>query len=313
MTGGDGLPARLSPLDDDGGVDPPADVEPRGQAQEARMRGRRNVIGDLVRHRLVKRAAIAERPDVQLQGFQLHAQPVGDIFELQRREIRLAGFRAQAGELRNLHADGVVALGRRIGKGLEIGSWLEGMGSKRRATWRLLHILRHSPLTRRKSRCFKMRLTKIKLAGFKSFVDPTQVSFPSNLTGVVGPNGCGKSNVIDAVRWVMGELSAKHLRGDNMADVVFNGSTARKPVGTASVELVFDNSDGKIGGAYANYNEMSLKRQVSRDGSSGYFINSRALPPQGHHESLSRHRPRLAQLRDHRAGHDLARHRGEVR
>ena len=119
-----------------------------------------------------------------------------------------------------------------------------------------------------------MRLTKIKLAGFKSFVDPTQVSFPGNLTGVVGPNGCGKSNVIDAVRWVMGELSAKHLRGDNMADVVFNGSSARKPVGTASVELVFDNSDGKLGGPYANYNEVSLKRQVSRDGSSGYFINA---------------------------------------
>ncbi|HEY4212122.1 MAG TPA: chromosome segregation protein SMC [Steroidobacteraceae bacterium] len=118
-----------------------------------------------------------------------------------------------------------------------------------------------------------MRLTKIKLAGFKTFVDPTQVSFPSNLTGVVGPNGCGKSNVIDAVRWVMGELSAKHLRGDNMADVVFNGSAARKPVGTASVELVFDNSDGKISGPYASYNEISLKRQVSRDGSSGYFIN----------------------------------------
>ena len=118
-----------------------------------------------------------------------------------------------------------------------------------------------------------MRLTKIKLAGFKSFVDPTQVSFPSNLTGVVGPNGCGKSNVIDAVRWVMGELSAKHLRGDNMADVIFNGSSARKPVGTASVELVFDNADGKIGGPYASYNEISLRRQVSRDGSSGYYIN----------------------------------------
>jgi chromosome segregation protein len=118
-----------------------------------------------------------------------------------------------------------------------------------------------------------MRLTKIKLAGFKSFVDPTHVNFPSNLTGVVGPNGCGKSNVIDAVRWVMGELSAKHLRGDHMADVVFNGSAARKPVGTASVELVFDNSDGKIGGAYASYNEISLRRQVSRDGSSAYFIN----------------------------------------
>jgi chromosome segregation protein len=118
-----------------------------------------------------------------------------------------------------------------------------------------------------------MRLTKIKLAGFKSFVDPTQISFPSNLTGVVGPNGCGKSNVIDAVRWVMGELSAKYLRGDNMADVVFNGSSARKPVGTATVELVFDNADGKIGGAYASYAEISLKRQVTRDDTSAYFIN----------------------------------------
>ena len=118
-----------------------------------------------------------------------------------------------------------------------------------------------------------MRLTKIKLAGFKSFVDPTTVTFPSNLTGVVGPNGCGKSNVIDAVRWVMGELSAKHLRGDSMADVVFNGSSARKPVGKASVELVFDNSDGKIGGAYAAYAEVALRREVTRDGSSAYFIN----------------------------------------
>jgi chromosome segregation protein len=118
-----------------------------------------------------------------------------------------------------------------------------------------------------------MRLTKIKLAGFKSFVDPTHVTFPSNLSGIVGPNGCGKSNVIDAVRWVMGELSAKHLRGDSMADVIFNGSTSRKPVGAASVELVFDNSDGKIGGAYASYNEVALKRQVERDGSSAYYLN----------------------------------------
>jgi chromosome segregation protein len=118
-----------------------------------------------------------------------------------------------------------------------------------------------------------MRLNKVKLAGFKSFVDPTSVQLPGNLTGVVGPNGCGKSNIIDAVRWVMGELSARHLRGDSMADVIFNGSSARKPVGAASVELVFDNSDGKIGGAYASYSEISLKRAVSRDGSSAYFIN----------------------------------------
>jgi chromosome segregation protein len=118
-----------------------------------------------------------------------------------------------------------------------------------------------------------MRLNKVKLAGFKSFVDPTSVQLPGNLTGVVGPNGCGKSNIIDAVRWVMGELSARHLRGDSMADVIFNGSSARKPVGAASVELVFDNSDGKIGGAYASYSEVSLKRAVARDGSSAYFIN----------------------------------------
>ena len=118
-----------------------------------------------------------------------------------------------------------------------------------------------------------MRLTKLKIAGFKSFVDPTTVSFPSSLTGVVGPNGCGKSNIIDAVRWVMGEISAKHLRGESMADVIFNGSAARKPLGAASVELVFDNADGKIGGAYASYNEVALRRSVSRDGSSDYFIN----------------------------------------
>jgi len=118
-----------------------------------------------------------------------------------------------------------------------------------------------------------MRLNKLKIAGFKSFVDPTTVGFPSSLTGVVGPNGCGKSNIIDAVRWVMGEISAKHLRGESMADVIFNGSSARKPLGAASVELVFDNSDGKIGGAYASYNEVALRRSVSRDGSSDYFIN----------------------------------------
>jgi len=118
-----------------------------------------------------------------------------------------------------------------------------------------------------------MRLTKLKIAGFKSFVDPTTVTFPSSLTGVVGPNGCGKSNIIDAVRWVMGEISAKHLRGESMADVIFNGSAARKPLGAASVELVFDNSDGKIGGEYAAYNEVALRRSVSRDGNSDYFIN----------------------------------------
>ena len=118
-----------------------------------------------------------------------------------------------------------------------------------------------------------MRLHAIKLAGFKSFVDPTTVPFPSNLCAVVGPNGCGKSNIIDAVRWVMGESSAKTLRGESMADVIFNGSTARKPVGQASIELQFDNAKGRMTGQYASYSEISIKRQVTRDGQSNYFLN----------------------------------------
>ncbi len=118
-----------------------------------------------------------------------------------------------------------------------------------------------------------MRLSKIKLAGFKTFVDPTTIPFPSNLVCIVGPNGCGKSNVIDAVRWVMGESSAKHLRGDSMSDVIFNGSSTRKPVGQASIELVFDNSDGRLGGEYASYNEVAIKRTVTREGTSSYFLN----------------------------------------
>lgn len=118
-----------------------------------------------------------------------------------------------------------------------------------------------------------MRLSKLKLAGFKSFVDPTTVEFPSQLSGVVGPNGCGKSNIIDAVRWVMGESSAKHLRGESMADVIFNGSTGRKPVGQATIELVFENNEGKLGGEFANFSEISIKRTVTRDGQSNYHLN----------------------------------------
>jgi len=118
-----------------------------------------------------------------------------------------------------------------------------------------------------------VRLSKVRLAGFKSFVDPTTLDLRSNLTGILGPNGCGKSNTIDAVRWVMGESSARHLRGESMDDVIFNGSSARKPVGMASVELVFDNSDGQLGGEYARYAEIAIKRQISRDGASRYFLN----------------------------------------
>ncbi len=118
-----------------------------------------------------------------------------------------------------------------------------------------------------------MRLTAIKLSGFKSFVDSTTFTAPTNLTGVVGPNGCGKSNIIDAVRWVMGEGSAKVLRGESMADVIFSGSSSRKPVGAATVELVFDNSDGQIAGEFAGYTEISVKRRVGRDGISHYLLN----------------------------------------
>ena len=118
-----------------------------------------------------------------------------------------------------------------------------------------------------------MKLEKIKLSGFKSFVDTTVIPITGNLTAIVGPNGCGKSNIIDAVRWVMGESSAKHLRGANMADVIFNGSSGRKPVSTASVELVFNNTDNKLGGEYAQYDTIAIKRQVSRDGQSLFMLN----------------------------------------
>ncbi len=121
-----------------------------------------------------------------------------------------------------------------------------------------------------------MRLKCIRLAGFKSFVDPTTVNFPSNMAAVVGPNGCGKSNIIDAVRWVMGESSAKNLRGESMTDVIFNGSSGRKPISQASIELVFDNSETTLVGEYAAY-------------------------------------AGAAQLLDHRTGHDLQADRGQAR
>ena len=118
-----------------------------------------------------------------------------------------------------------------------------------------------------------MRLKHIGLSGFKSFVDPTRISFPSDMSAVVGPNGCGKSNIIDAVRWVLGEGSAKNLRGDSMSDVIFNGSVARPASSRASVELVFDNSSGRLGGEYSSYSEISVKRQVNHEGLSSYYLN----------------------------------------
>ena len=122
-----------------------------------------------------------------------------------------------------------------------------------------------------------MRLTSIKLAGFKSFVDPTHFQVPGQLVGVVGPNGCGKSNIIDAVRWVLGESKASELRGESMQDVIFNGSTHRKPAGRSSVELIFDNSLGKAVGQWSQYAEIAVKRTLTRDGTSTYYINGQPV------------------------------------
>src|SRR5580698_8191481 len=273
-------PSGMPMLHDDGGVDSAANVEFGHQTHEARRRCANQLAQDLVGHRLVKGAPVAERPDVQLQRFQLDAALIGDVFELESREVRLTGLRTQAGEFREGHPDGVVAFRRGIRKGLEgrghrsAGVYECGDYFTLRATSTARLECRSPFQSRQTQGCPQpMRLTKLKIAGFKSFVDPTTVTFPSSLTGVVGPNGCGKSNIIDSVRWVMGEISAKHLRGESMADVIFNGSASRKPLGQASVELVFDNSEGKIGGPYASYNEVALKRAVSRDGTSDYFIN----------------------------------------
>ncbi|CAG9180942.1 chromosome segregation protein SMC [Cupriavidus respiraculi] len=122
-----------------------------------------------------------------------------------------------------------------------------------------------------------MRLSSIKLAGFKSFVDPTNFQVPGQLVGIVGPNGCGKSNIIDAVRWVLGESRASELRGESMQDVIFNGSTARKPAGRASVELVFDNAEGRAAGQWSQYAEVAVKRVLTRDGTSSYYINNQPV------------------------------------
>ena len=119
-----------------------------------------------------------------------------------------------------------------------------------------------------------MRLVHIKLAGFKSFVDPTVIPISQDLVGIVGPNGCGKSNIIDAVRWVLGESKASELRSDSMQDVIFAGSANRKAISRASVEIVFDNNEGKITGKWSSYAEIAIKRILQRDGTSNYYINN---------------------------------------
>lgn len=120
-----------------------------------------------------------------------------------------------------------------------------------------------------------MYLKSIKLAGFKSFADPTTIYLPGSLTAIVGPNGCGKSNIVDALRWVIGESSAKQLRGEHLADVIFNGSSNRKPVGQAAIELSFDNSQGRLGGEYAQYHEIAIRREITREGQSQFYFNGK--------------------------------------
>jgi chromosome segregation protein len=122
-----------------------------------------------------------------------------------------------------------------------------------------------------------MRLNSIKLSGFKSFAEPTTLQLPGQLVGVVGPNGCGKSNIMDAVRWVLGESKASELRGESMQDVIFNGSGQRKPAGRASVELVFDNAMARAGGSWNQYSEIAVKRVLTRDGNSSYYINNQVV------------------------------------
>jgi chromosome segregation protein len=137
-----------------------------------------------------------------------------------------------------------------------------------------LPINRINPVENRFSEKNPVRLTQIKLVGFKSFVDPTSIAVPGQLVGIVGPNGCGKSNVIDAVRWVLGESKASALRGESMQDVIFNGSAQRKPVARASVELMFDNTLGKAAGQWSQYAEIAVKRVLTREGESLYYINN---------------------------------------
>ena len=122
-----------------------------------------------------------------------------------------------------------------------------------------------------------MRLNSIKLAGFKSFAEPTNFVLPGQLVGVVGPNGCGKSNIMDAVRWVLGESRASELRGESMQDVIFNGTTTRKAASRASVELVFDNADHRAGGQWGQFLEIAVKRVLTRDGTSSYYINNQPV------------------------------------
>src|SRR5256714_1306955 len=247
-------------LGNDARMDAAAHVEARFQPHEAWPRRAHEVIEDAIGDRLVKRALVAIRPDIELERLELHACAIGNVIERERGKVGLSRHRADAAELRNLHVDPVVALWRGIWKRLQPLAGARGhrTGPEKKPSDGII---------------FFVRLTQLKLAGFKSFVDPTSIHVPGQLVGVVGPNGCGKSNVIDAVRWVLGESRAAALRGDSMQDVIFNGSQNRKPLARAAVELMFDNSLGRAAGQWSQYAEISVKRILQRDGESSYYIN----------------------------------------
>jgi len=230
------------------------------EAHEAWLRGSDQVIQNAVGDGFVKSAFVAERPDVKLEAFEFDAGLIRDVIQIQSGEIRLAGLGTQAGEFRDFHMDVEIATGLRVFKGFE------GLaGLTRHDGYRINRPDNYTTL---------MRLTHLKLAGFKSFVDPTTLHIHGQRVGVVGPNGCGKSNVMESIRWVLGESSAKEMRGDSMSDVIFNGSGNRKPVSRASVELLFDNSLGGANGEWAQYAEISVKRVLQRDSGSSYYINN---------------------------------------
>ena len=223
------------------------------------------------------------------------AQDVQDEWRNARIHVPVPSRRRDCGRARNMERASDATTGRRVST------------NKR---WTSV------PFTYTRERLFQaprlMRLRKIRLAGFKSFVEPTTLEFPGDIVGIVGPNGCGKSNVIDAVRWVMGEISARSLRGDTMADVVFNGSRSRKPVSRASVELVFDNLDGRAGRALRRV-QRDCGTPPDRARRAVVLLAQRdAVPASRRDGRVPRHGARASQLRDYRAGDDRAHHRGEA-
>jgi chromosome segregation protein len=255
-------------LGDDVGKDAAAHVELCSEPHEARFGGRDQVVQYAVGDIFVKMSFFAERPHVKFEAFQFDALFIGDVIQDQCGEIRLSGLRAQAGELGNLHVDVVITARIRVREGFQ-RFCRSGRHLVRWHAWvKIAHYIAATA---------KLRLSHIKLAGFKSFVDPTHIHLPGQIVGVVGPNGCGKSNVIDALRWVLGESKASALRGESMQDVIFNGSGKRKPVARASVELVFDNSLGQAGGQWSSYAEISIGRMLQRNGDSSYLINNQKV------------------------------------